>query len=212
MVETVMMAAVMVRRSFSFLVLALCLGLSVSGCTAAAVNALSSQPSLSLANANYAAADMLAGQSRNTLSSDVAIRVEPIRDMNDAESNVPFGRVVSEQISARFVQLGYIVHEMAPPVPVHDHGVQTPDDKQHDGQPYDLTPPEPPPQKVQTPSSAATAAIGGTYALTGSTVLVNLRLTDTRNGRILAAYDYTLPMTGDVRTLTGTGGGLSSLF
>lgn len=45
------------------------------------------------------------------------------------------------------------------------------------------------------------AVLTGQYARTGGHVLVNLRLVEAGSGRILAAYDYTIPATGEVTDL-----------
>ena len=54
----------------------------------------------------------------------------------------------------------------------------------------------------------AAAAVTGTYAIAANTVLVNLHLVDLRTGTIITGYDYTLPKTEDIATLSrnSTGG------
>ena len=50
------------------------------------------------------------------------------------------------------------------------------------------------------------AVLTGQYARTGGHVLVNLRLVDAGSGRILAAYDYSVPVTGAVGDLLRSDG------
>lgn len=48
------------------------------------------------------------------------------------------------------------------------------------------------------------AVLTGQYARANGKVLVNLRLLDSGSGRVLAAYDYSLPVTGEISDLLGT--------
>lgn len=48
------------------------------------------------------------------------------------------------------------------------------------------------------------AVLTGQYARANGHVLVNLRLLDSSSGRVLAAYDYTLPVTGEISDLLGS--------
>ncbi len=49
-----------------------------------------------------------------------------------------------------------------------------------------------------------TAMIGGYYARAHGRVLISLRLTDSRDGRILSSYDYSLPATSEIEDLMST--------
>ncbi len=48
------------------------------------------------------------------------------------------------------------------------------------------------------------AVLTGQYARANGKVLINLRMLDSGSGRVLAAYDYTLPVTGEISDLLGT--------
>jgi hypothetical protein len=50
------------------------------------------------------------------------------------------------------------------------------------------------------------AVLTGQYARANGKVLINLRMLDSNSGRVLAAYDYTLPVTGEISDLLGTDG------
>lgn len=56
------------------------------------------------------------------------------------------------------------------------------------------------------------AVITGRYAVARDGVLVNLRIIEAGAGKVLAAYDYTVPKTPDVRELTKTQADKDSFF
>lgn len=60
--------------------------------------------------------------------------------------------------------------------------------------------------------AAGRSVITGRYAVARDGVLVNLRIVESGSGKVLAAYDYTVPKTPDVRELTRTDAEKKSLF
>ena len=127
---------------------------------------------LTLTGYNYAAADMLATQSRNMISTQTLFETIPLVNVGDKPMGPGLGRVIIDQIGTRFTQLGYQVV----------------------------------PDSTLTGKRAATgkaATIGGTYAVVGKKILVNLRLQQAGGGKMLGAYDYEMPITREIRELSG---------
>ena len=52
---------------------------------------------------------------------------------------------------------------------------------------------------VETPPSGSYSTISGDYTTVRNDVLINLRITDMKRGQILAAHDYRMPLTNEVR-------------
>lgn len=156
-------------------------------------------PNSSVQTTSYKAADELSKQSG---APQGTIAVATISDSSMIETSSPLGRMISDQLGARFVQLGYNVSEVRLR---NDINVQQSYDGVWDGE-YVLS-------RDRTQLAAKTNAksvVSGTYVVGSDTVLVNLRMIDVNTARVLAAYDYSLPMTDDVRRLVRTEGGSSA--
>ena len=174
-------------RNFLFALLVFVVPLA-GGCTASVLGGSSpQQQQQNIAQTNYAAADMLIQQSKSLVTADTPVQIGTLTDMDQPTENTAFGRVVTGQIGARFVQLGYNVSS---------GDSMTMDNGGMGGG-----------GAVSGPVS-----IAGQYALAKKTILVNLRLLDTQSGRVLAAYDYSLPLNSDTRELTKTAADKNSLF
>lgn len=126
---------------------------------------------LTLTGYNYAAADMIASQSRHMITKQMMFETVPLVNIGEKPIGVGLGRVIIDQVSTRFTQLGYQV---------------TPDTT--------LT-------GKRAPTGKG-AVIGGTYAIVGKKILVNLRLQEV-GGKLLGAYDYEIPISREVRELSG---------
>jgi hypothetical protein len=59
---------------------------------------------------------------------------------------------------------------------------------------------------------AGQAILGGQYARADGKVLINLRLKDAASGRILAVYDYSIPINREINDLLGDDGQAKGLF
>lgn len=167
-------------KRVSLLTLAAISPLMLQGCEAVAAGTagtyinkkLGEKAPLTLTGYNYAAADMLASQSRNMISSKTMFETVPLVNVGEKPIGTGLGRVIIDQVATRFTQLGYQVV----------------------------------PDTTLTGKRAATgkgATIGGTYAIVGKKVLVNLRLIEAGGGKMLGAYDYEMPITREVRELSG---------
>lgn len=159
----------------------------------------------SVQTSSYKAADELSKQSGGA-GAGGTIAIATIADGSLIETSSPLGRMISDQLGARFVQIGYNVSEVRLR---NDINVQQSYDGVWDGE-YVLS-------RDRTQLAAKTnarAVVSGTYAVGTDSVLVNLRMVDVTSARVLAAYDYSLPMTDDVRRLVRTeaGGSGAGIF
>lgn len=163
--------------------------LMLQGCEAVAAGTagtyinkkLGEKPPLTLMGYNYAAADMLASQSRNMISTQTHFETVPLVNVGQKPMGTGLGRVIIDQVASRFTQLGY---QVAPDTSLMGNKV----------------------------SSGKRATIGGTYAVVGKNILINLRLIEAGGGKMLGAYDYEIPITREVRELTGLKQELTDIF
>jgi hypothetical protein len=130
------------------------------------------KPPLTLMGYNYAAADMLATQSRNMISTQTVFETIPLVNIGEKPMGNGLGRVIIDQVGGRFTQLGYQV--------VPDTSLMG-----------------------KREASSKVATMGGTYAVVGKKILINLRLIQAGGGKMLGSYDYEMPITREVRELTG---------
>lgn len=197
-------------RGMVFLAACLLAPVALTACTAGilANGAFSGdRPHLNLTEASYRAADMLAQQSQAFVTRDTTLTLGPIADIRNPSMVTPLGRTLGNQVAARFVQLGY-----------HVSGASY--DEMNGGVPPGMTPGvlNPPSGGAYgggyggTGQQAAQATLTGQYAVADSDVLVNLRLIDVAQGRVLAAYDYSLPLSRDIKELARLDGERKSFF
>ena len=152
----------------------------------------------SLTQSSYTAADMLIQQSRSLISQETPFEIGVLTDLDNPNERTNFGRVVTDQIASRFVQLGYTVQDVSGAT---------------------MTPPsdgESPSYIQATPATGrdgiGRSVITGGYAVARDAVLVNLRIIDPESGKVVAAYDYSVPMTRDVRELVKSRADKDSFF
>ena len=138
--------------------------------------------------ASYRATDALIAVGKPHLDPDKPIIVATIVDIDDLERSSTLGRHVSETVSARFTQQQYQMIEMK-----FQNSVYM---KRDEGE-LMLT------RQVREIASAhrAQAVVVGTYSRANTSVLVNLKVVRPETNIVIAAYDYTLPMTRDVCVL-----------
>ncbi|MBU0799724.1 MAG: hypothetical protein KKA05_01850 [Alphaproteobacteria bacterium] len=181
----------------------------LSGCTAAALMAGgggSDKSAITLAQSSYGAADMLSQQTQAIMTRDVPLQIGMIGDIAHPSAVTPFGQTIGSQMAARFVQLGYNVSastysEMsggAPPPTIMPPMGQNMYGNAYGG--------------GGAANTVSSAMLTGQYAVARDDVMVNLRLLDTTSNRVLAAYDYTVPLTRDVEELTTVPGTQKNLF
>ena len=148
-------------------------------------------PSSPFIATNYKASDVLIAQLGNRLNASQPMIVATIVNIDDLNSSSTFGRLVSEQVSARFSQAGYSMIEMKFREFVYM--------KQDQGELL-LT------REIKdvAKNHDAQAVILGTYALTGESVFINLKVIQPSTNVVLAVHDYTFPMDANLRLMTKT--------
>jgi len=148
--------------------------------------------SRSVTESSYGAADMLIQQSRSFITQETPLEIGTLTDLDNPNERTNFGQMITGQIASRFVQLGYNVAS----------------GDRHDGMPSEMAPSSP----VSSSGNHNRALITGRYAVARDEVLVNLRIIEAGSGKVLAAYDYNIPKTRDVRELTKTQADKESFF
>jgi len=192
-------------KSFLHILLLVAVLPFAAGCTASVFGGSTAmEQQKSMAEASYAAADMLIQQSKILVTSETALQIGVLSDMDNPAEATAFGRVVTGQIGARFVQLGYNVSSGLP-----GGGMAgAMDGDAAYGATYDAA-------SMDSGMGAPVAGpvlIAGQYALAKKTVMINLRLTEIQTGRVLAAYDYSMPLNSDIKQLSKTAADKNSFF
>jgi len=177
----------MMPNTYKFL-LAVSSVLMLGGCEAAAIGVATpmviQQKRVNLLNTSYAAADVLAQQTGKKMPKSMPLMVSDFQEIIDlnqkgTKPSPKLGAVLREQIETRFAQLGYNIVD-APPAYV----------------------------SARQPG----AEVIGTYEIVKSgfngTVNISLKVRDNTKGKIIGLYDYSLPMTYDLRKYTPDGDGL----
>ncbi len=174
-------------------VLPLCALLAVAACAAPihAPGAVGPTAATDMTFASYAAADRLV-RNAGGVEPDRPLLVASLVDINDLRRSSSFGRVAAEQIASRLVNAGYTVIELK----LRDAFLI----EEGRGE-FILS------RDVRdiSRSRGAQAVVAGTYAVGARAVYVSVRLIRATDSRILAAHDYTLPLTEDTLALIGDG-------
>ncbi|MCL2830700.1 MAG: FlgO family outer membrane protein [Betaproteobacteria bacterium] len=118
--------------------------------------------------------------------------VATLVNIDKLDQSSTLGRVISEQVNSRLVQLGYGAVELKISNSVFM--------KRNEGE-FMLT------REIQDIASAhnAQAVIVGTYAESADFVYVSLKVVNPANSNILAAHDYALPIDRQIRRMTSGG-------
>lgn len=163
--------------------------LPTSNANAYTSNQPNSQPSNSFIAANYKATDTLTAQLKGKINPAQPLIVATIVNIDDLNSSSTFGRLASEQVSARFTQTGYSMIEMK----FRDFVYM----KQDQGELL-LT------REIKDVAKThnAQAVIVGTYALSGDTVFVNLKVIQPSTNIVLAVHDYDFDMNANLKLIT----------
>lgn len=166
--------------------LACLIGLAtVTGCASGPFN----REYVNVTEQSYAAADMLLQQSKNVITSETPLQIGVLTNIKRPSEMTALGQVIASQIGARFVQLGYNVttspalNAMAIDSPTYSDAMAP---------------------STPVPSGGGVgprSMITGHYAVAKRDVIVNLRVIEEGSGRVLAAYDYSLPLNSDIKEL-----------
>lgn len=137
---------------------------------------------------NQAAVDQMANQlAQGKVQKDYPLLVASVVSMNQLNRTSTFGRLLSEQVSARFSQLQYQVVE---PKLRGDLVIR------EDGE-FLMT------RELKEIAKAvsAQAVVVGTYAETSQDIFVNLKVVQPETNHVLAATSYAIPLAKDVASL-----------
>ena len=137
------------------------------------------QNTMVIAKRTYDAVDNMLERSQVAVEKDKPLIVSTVVFVSDLEKSSAFGRLLTEQIAGRTVQLGYYVVEPKlrnnfAVMPSGEHILSRNPD-------------------VLKKSLTAQAMITGTYAAGHDSVHVNLKLLELATGRILSSADYFIP-------------------
>lgn len=141
-----------------------------------------------LIGTSHKAAESLMGQASYLKNDLKAILITSIADITDLNSSSALGLMISEQMGDRFAQHGFPVVDLR-----SRHDVKV---REKSGE-YMLSRDI---RKISREHSAG-AALVGTYAVGKKRVFVSTRLVRPSDNRILASYDFSLPMGADTKAL-----------
>lgn len=140
---------------------------------------------------NYKAADALLQGTPYLRDSYAPLLVGSFVNINNMETSSALGRITSEQIGSRFAQKGFTVVEMK----LRNNVLI----RENSGE-FVLS------REVRELAQThnAHAVIAGTYAVGRQAVYFSARVVRVSDSRILAGYDYALPMGPDTRALVAS--------
>jgi hypothetical protein len=140
-----------------------------------------------LVPANYKAADVLLGQLKS-LGRGQPLIVATVVNIDALDQSSTLGRLISEQVAARFTQVGYQMVEMK-----FRNSVYV---KRNQGE-LMLT------REIKdlAQSYDAQAVIVGTYGQSDDFVFVNLKVDQPASNVVLAVHDYVLPLNASIKTM-----------
>ncbi|MDG9929281.1 MULTISPECIES: FlgO family outer membrane protein [Pseudomonas] len=175
----------------SLIVVSLLGGLLLQGCGVSPTRpqAAREESSTPLVRANYRAAESLLEQLRYSLPlKQGAILIGTLVNIDALDRSSTFGRLTTDQISARFTMAGYPMVEMK----LRNSAYMLRDQAELmlSREVGDLI-----------SSHNAQAVIVGTYAVSRDRVYINLKVIRPQRGIVLAAYDYSLPLDDETRLL-----------
>jgi TolB-like protein len=138
-------------------------------------------PDVNLIESSYQAADNLIRNQRLTFKPQARLLITTIADIDNLEDSTSFGRLIAEQLAARFAQRGYIVIEAKLQsglfmIPRTGEFVLSHQLRQL-GQHY-----------------RARTVVAGTYAVAKDKVYLTLKMLDCKSSEVISSYAYTLPL------------------
>ncbi len=138
--------------------------------------------------ANYKAADALLAQVKGSLGKSQPLIIATVVNIDNLEQSSTLGRVVSEQVSARFTQAGFHMVEMK-----FRNNVYV---KRSQGE-LMLT------REIKDLAQThdAQAVIVGTYGQSDDYVFINLKVIQPASNIVMAVQDYVLPIDSSIKAL-----------
>lgn len=177
-------------------ILAAALMITLSACDPNSGLAFNTDVNYRMNTSTYGATDALLKQAETKLPTSVPLLVGTISDVNKLETTSPLGRTIAEQVSSRLVQKGYTVSDVRFRNAINVK--QDSRDKNADGE-YFLSRDT----SVLKGEQEVGAAVTGTYTVASDEVMVNLRIIEASNSRVISSIDYRIPLTDDIRTMLG---------
>jgi len=154
-----------------------------SGCSASTINTATygifPQEEINFKEQNYAAADYLIQQARTFIKRGDLVMAEALTDSNQPGMSSTISKMIPEQIGIRLSQLGYRMDLSR---------VSTGADTNY------LKP-------SITRGEKPDFVLAGTYLRRRIEMDVSLRIVDTRAGRVIASYDYIMPLNRETAEL-----------
>lgn len=151
----------------------------------------SATPEPNLVDISYGALDrLIEGQSIDPkISSRTLVLVSTIQNVDSINKSSTFGRLLSEQMSSRLAQIGVPVRELKlrGSLYVDSHGEQMLSREIRD----------------ISRTQKADLILAGTYGVAGKVVYVSLKLIRPEDSRITSAYDFSVPLTPNIKSLLG---------
>lgn len=138
--------------------------------------------------ANYRAADGLLAQISRSIGKSQSLIIATVVNIDNLDQSSTLGRLISEQVSARFTQAGYRMIEMK-----FRNNVYV---KRSQGE-LMLT------REINdlALSHDAQAVIVGTYGQSSDSVFINLKVIQPASNIVLAVQDYILPLDSSTKSL-----------
>jgi hypothetical protein len=130
---------------------------------------------------NFATADYLLGQARGFVKPQDLIVAEPLMDRKQPGMESDMATLIPEQIGVRMSQLGYRI-DLQNVVPAQNANYLKP--------------------AREALSASPKFTLSGNFLRQRRAVDVNVRLVEIASGRVVAAFDYMLPLTREVRELS----------
>jgi hypothetical protein len=130
---------------------------------------------------SFAAADILMRNATVELGPEHKVLITTLADIDNLGDSTSLGRLISEQLSARFAQRGYPVKEAK----MYNHLIVTP----YAGE-FVLS------RHLRETNLTlhADVVVAGTYAVGKNMIYITLKMLDSNTGKVIASYAYTLPI------------------
>ena len=155
-------------------------GLALAGCSSVFMDPsaykIFQQQDVNIMEKSYAAADYIDQQAKNFVTHSALMKAVPLEDALGPQLTSNFAKLIPEQVGTRMAQLGYRVD--LSDVSVSDN-------------PNYLRP-------AMGANETARFTLGGSYARRRNDVDVALRIIDTQSNRVVASFDYTMPLNRDI--------------
>jgi len=156
-------------------------GTMLSACATAAfldtaAHGIFTQEHVNFTERNYAVADYLVGQIKTYVGRNDLVVAMPLKDRDHPEMASDLSKMIPEQVGVRFSQLGYRM-DLEPVLTSPDTNYFKPADSER-----------------KTPDFI----LSGTFLRHRTEMDVSMRIMDAKTSRVVAAFDYVLPLSREV--------------